>query len=224
MPPSMKILAFDTSNAKCSVAIADGDRIMATAFAPSPNQQAELLLLLIEQALEKAGLEYKDLDFLAVTTGPGSFTGVRIGLAAAEGIIMGSNIVPIGINSLEAINFRALDNARNFDQSIVLMNAYRGQLYIQSFDSAGAALSKPAIMNNQDVMDYLHSLSGEMVLTGSGLEFINPSFDAIMLPRFPLPNARNLARLAYRKIRQNNYSTDLSPVYIRLPDAKVKAS
>ncbi len=220
----MKILAFDTSNAKCSVVIADDDRIIATASSLAPNQQAELLLLLIEQALEKAGLEYKDLDFLAVTTGPGSFTGVRIGLAAAEGIIFGSNIEPIVINSLEAINFRALEHARNFDRSIVLMNAYRGQLYVQSFDSAGVALSNPDVIDNQEVMDYLHSLPGKMVLTGSGLEFIDQSFDAIMLPRFPLPNARNLARLAYSKIRQNNYSTDLSPVYIRLPDAKVKAS
>lgn len=220
----MKILAFDTSNAKCCVAIADGDRILATANASKTNQQAEVLLLLIQEVLSKAQFSYQDLDFLAVTTGPGSFTGVRIGLAAAEGIIMGSNIVPIGINSLEAINFRVLEHARNFDRSIVLMNAFRSQLYIQSFDSAGAALTEPDIIENGNLMDYLSGFKERLALIGSGIEFVDKSFDAIMLPRFPLPNARILARLSYNKIIQNNYISDLSPVYIRLPDAKVKAS
>lgn len=220
----MKILAFDTSNAKCSVAIADGGHIIASESAMDVNQQAEMLLLLVEKALVKSNITYKDLDFLAVTTGPGSFTGVRIGLAAAEGIIMGSNIIPIGINSLEVINFRALEHARSYDRSIVLMNAFRSQLYVQSFDPAGAALTKPDIIDNVDLMDYLRGVEGKLALIGSGIEFVDKSFDAIMLPRFPLPNARILARLSYNKIIQNNYISDLSPVYIRLPDAKVKAS
>lgn len=220
----MKILAFDTSHAKCSVAISIDNQIVAASFAHEPNKQAEMLLLLIEQSLLQVGLSYQDLDFLAVTTGPGSFTGVRIGLAAAEGILIASNIKPIGISSLEAINFRAQEHVRNFDHSVVLMDAYRSQLYVQAFDVRGKAVNEAELIEREAIMHYLSRIEGKLVLLGSGVSFVKEGFEAVILPRFPQVNARTLCRLAYLKVLQGSYSRDLSPLYIRPPDAKKAGS
>ncbi len=216
----MKILAFDTSHSKCSVAISVGNQIVTTVATHESNKQAEMLLLLIEQSLDRAALSYQDLDFLAVTTGPGSFTGVRIGLAAAEGVLMASNIKPIGISSLEAINFRAQEHARNFDHSVVLMDAYRSQLYVQTFDVKGKSVSEPKLIECESIMDYLSKISGKLVLLGNGVAFVEEDFEAVIFPRFQQVNAKTLCRLAYAKVMQGDYSSDLSPLYIRPPDAK----
>ena len=86
MKPVNRILAFDVSNNSCSVAISAGQEILAYREDLRPSMQAEILILLIERALQSINYDYKDIDYLALTNGPGSFTGIRIGLATAEGI------------------------------------------------------------------------------------------------------------------------------------------
>ena len=78
MKPVNRILAFDVSNNNCSVAISAGQEILAYEEDLRPSMQAEILILLIERALQSINYDYQDIDYLALTNGPGSFTGIRI--------------------------------------------------------------------------------------------------------------------------------------------------
>lgn len=218
----MIILGLDTSHSKCSVAISDGDKIINTLSSINSSAQAEELMLMIEQVLKQSYLDYNDINYLAVCKGPGSFTGVRIGLAAARGIIMASKIRPVALNSLEAINFRTLHAVKNFNYSIALINAYRGQVYAQGFDSEGKSIDVPVLINLSEANDYISQFKGIVAISGSGLECMNTlPGQAILLPRFTQPEARSICRLANMQIESGSYSSDLLPLYIRLPDAKL---
>ena len=94
-----KILCFDVSNNSCSVAVSFGQEIISFEQELRPSMQAERLIVMIQSVLINACLKYQDLDYMAVTVGPGSFTGVRIGLASAKGIIHATNIKAIGITN-----------------------------------------------------------------------------------------------------------------------------
>lgn len=224
----IKILSLDSSNQKCSVAIYENNLLLAEKHCNEPNKQAEILFSLIESALLDSCLSYSDINFLAVTTGPGSFTGVRIGLSAAQGIIIASNILPIGVTTLEAINFRAMEYVRNYDYSVVLMNAHRMQLYAEIFDVNGNSVSDPSLIDTSCLNEYLDKIKGKIVIIGSGLEFVCESIlqnnRTIAIPRFPSPEARTVGQLAYRKIISNNYNSNIMPLYIRPPDAKLALS
>lgn len=218
----MIILGLDTSHNKCSVAISDGDKVISSLVSNNPSAQAEELILMIEQTMLGASLSYNDINYMAACKGPGSFTGIRIGLAAARGIAMASKIPPIAVSSFEAINFRTLHAAKKFDHSIVLINAYRGQIYAQSFDPKGMPTSQPSLIDLENVQDYVKQFKGIVAVSGSGLESMETlPANAILLPRFPHPEAKSICRLANMQLERGIYSSDLSPLYIRLPDAKL---
>ena len=217
----MKILSFDTSCGKCSVAISDDARVISTEIAREQSVQAERLIPLIENALSKANLRYEDIDYLAVTTGPGSFTGIRIALATASSIAVASNIRPIAISNFEVVHQRTREAVKNFDYSIVVFNAYREQLYIQVFDQHKSALG-PDLIDTKAFGQYIKDLRGIVVASGTGtMQVIDSLKNMIILPRFQTPDARTMCRLAYSHICAGNINQDLTPLYIRPPDAKI---
>jgi tRNA threonylcarbamoyladenosine biosynthesis protein TsaB len=128
------ILAFDTSAAHCAAALLIGDRIVASAFEPMEKGQAERLLPLLQEVLAEAGLGWRDLTALAVGTGPGNFTGVRIAVAAARGLALSLDIPAIGVTRLEA-------TAHGLPRPVVVVeDARRAEVYVQEFDpEPGAA-------------------------------------------------------------------------------------
>ncbi len=217
----MKILGFDTSWGKTSVAISEGDTIIATSNSSASSAQAEELIMMIEQTLAQGLLSYSDIDYLAVTTGPGSFTGIRVGLAAASGIMLASGIKPVAVTSFEAINFRIRMHARGFDYSAALINAYREQIYLQIFDCDGVDVGEPKLLRIEECEEYLLGLKGKIAIGGSGAYYIKEHEGIVLLPRFQHPEARSLCRIANAKILSGGYSEDISPLYIRLPDAKL---
>ncbi len=97
------ILAFDTAAAHCAAALVRGDAVLARRDEAMARGQAERLLPMLEETLAEAGLGWGDLDALAVCTGPGNFTGLRLAVAAARGIAMGMAIPAIGISRFEAL-------------------------------------------------------------------------------------------------------------------------
>jgi tRNA threonylcarbamoyl adenosine modification protein YeaZ len=135
--PVNRILAFDVSNNNCSVAISAGQEILAYEEDLRPSMQAEILILLIERALQSINYDYQDIDYLALTNGPGNFTGIRIGLATAEGILISTNIQGLAISNFEMSYYRLQRQVKYFDKAVILLNAYRQQLYYQEFDLAG---------------------------------------------------------------------------------------
>ena len=137
MPPET-LLAFDTSAAHCAAALLCGDRITLKQE-PMDKGQAERLIPLLEQLLAESGIGWHDLTALAVGTGPGNFTGVRISVAAARGLALGLGIPAIGVTRLEAL-------AYGLPRPItVIEDARRGEVYVQSFDAepGAARLARP---------------------------------------------------------------------------------
>ena len=216
-----KILCFDVSNNSCSIAISKGQEVLSFKQDLTPSIQAEKLMVMIESSFKETGMDYSDIDYLAVTVGPGSFTGIRIGLAAAKGILYASDIQGIAITNFEAAFYRLKMQVKKFDSAIIILNAYRNQLYVQHFYQDGAILD-PMLMDYDSVKNYIANQSGKVVCTGSGLkevyEKIKDIDRLVLLPRFPTVRAIHIARYADEKINAGKIDT-IEPLYIRPPDA-----
>ena len=218
------ILGFDVSNNSCCVAISVGQDIRAYEEDLRPSMQAENLILLIEKALKSINYVYDDIDYLALTNGPGSFTGIRIGLATAEGILISSNITGLAISNFEMSYYRLLRQVKYFDKALILLNAYRNQLYYQEFDSVGNKGSYGIIDINQVHNLFANHKNEKIVCAGSGVpeiyDQIENMADITTLPRFAKISAVQICRYADDKIKRGEFS-NIEPLYIRPPDATV---
>jgi tRNA threonylcarbamoyl adenosine modification protein YeaZ len=126
------ILAFDTSGPYCAAALLSGDAVIAHTVEEMKKGQAERLMFILEELLQLHRLAYAELDALAVGTGPGNFTGIRIGVSAARGLALGLGIPAYGVNGFEQ---RAILDPSAIVHSIT---APRGQRYVH--DASGATL------------------------------------------------------------------------------------
>jgi tRNA threonylcarbamoyl adenosine modification protein YeaZ len=169
------VLAFDTSAAHCAAALLlPGGRVL-TRLEPMEKGQAERLMPLLEDLLREAGLGWSDLTRLAVGTGPGNFTGVRISVAAARGLALGLGIPAIGITRLEAL-------AYGLPRPItVVEDARRGEVYVQGF---GTDEPEALLMDGSDLAHVVETAH----VTGSA------AGPAALPP--PMPLAEAMARLA----------------------------
>lgn len=147
------ILAFDTSAAQCAAALLCGDRVWLKIEAMDKGQ-AERLLPLLADLLAEAGVAWRDLAAIAVGTGPGNFTGVRISVAAARGLALGLGIPAIGVTRLEAL-------AHGLPRPLtVIEDARRGEVYVQSFTDAGAGAARIAKPDDLGAVEVLQTGSG----------------------------------------------------------------
>lgn len=126
----LPILAFDTSAAHCAAALLLPDQVVRR-LEPMEKGQAERLMPMLEEVLAEAGIGWRDLKAIAVGTGPGNFTGVRIAVAAARGLALGLGIPAVGVTRLEALAYGLPRPLR------VVEDARRGEVYVQDFGSSG---------------------------------------------------------------------------------------
>ena len=132
----LPLLAFDTSGPCCAAALLLPGRVIHR-LEPMEKGQAERLIPLLEELLAEAGLGWPDLKALAVGTGPGNFTGVRISVAAARGLALGLGIPAIGVTRLEALAYGLPRPLR------VIEDARRGEVYVQDFTDSGLGPALP---------------------------------------------------------------------------------
>jgi len=134
----MKILAVDTALGACSVALLDDGKILAHIFEPMDRGHAERLAPMVDEAMKKAGMDFSSLDRLAVTTGPGTFTGQRVGLAFMRGLRLALKIPLIGVTTLEVMAASALGETEIFrlsatqsrKQAAAIHDARREEAYL----------------------------------------------------------------------------------------------
>jgi len=124
----MRILALDTAGSACSVAIADGELLLATHCQEMRHGHAEALMPMVDAAMREAGLAASDIDVVAVSLGPGGFTGIRVGLAAAHGIALAAQARLCGVSSFAAVA-APLDG-----RILVALDSRRADLYVQLFN------------------------------------------------------------------------------------------
>ena len=224
----MAILAFDTSMAACSAAILHaGAALPIQRFERMERGHAEALFPMIEAVMAEAGCSFGDLTKLAVTTGPGSFTGVRAGVAAARGFALAANLSVVSATSLEVMarglvrRSSASERASGF---MVAHDARREEFYVQSFTAEGEPLSEPELSSLSQAADALLEDVGMVVGSGAaaialeaarrGGRQLRASFADL------LPEARDLAAIAMNRAPQHQ---QVAPLYLRAPDAKPQA-
>ncbi len=131
MPPDALILAFDTSAAHCAAALLRGDQVLGSLCELMDKGQAERLVPMLEGLLADCGVVWGDLSAIAVGTGPGNFTGVRIGVATARGLALGLGVPALGVTRFEAL-------AEGLPRPVtVMLDARRDEVYVQNFTDTG---------------------------------------------------------------------------------------
>lgn len=209
----MRVLAFDTTTAACSVTVWQDGESLATFHETMMHGQAEALLPAIEQTLAKAGTSYEMLDRIAVTVGPGSFTGVRVGLATARGLGAATGCSVIGIGTTEVIAAEAI---RSSERPIaVAIDARRAEVYLHRFDADGAPIDEPACLLPKQASALIGE--GEWALAGDGAARVSECASGQIACVSPtVPSATVLAELAVLKPLADQAPR---PLYVRPPDA-----
>lgn len=165
----MKILAFDTANNNNDVAILDDDKIIAENKIGEESSQAETLVPSIEQCLQNAGLKYEDMNLIAVTKGPGNFTGIRIAFSVAKTISLVTDIPLITFNNLEVLAFEYLQKSVSTQNLLVVLDAKLDEFFIQEFAIVHQKLEpkyQPKLIKYLDINNYLPQ--NDFIIIGSG--------------------------------------------------------
>lgn len=210
----MRILAVDTALGGCSAALVDGDRFFRR-FEMMARGHAEALAPMVGAVMTEAGVGYADLDRLAVTTGPGTFTGQRIGLAFMRALKVAVHKPLIGVTSLAAMAAEAL-SASGAQTAAVLHDARRGEVYCEI---AGAQISAPEVLAFEDAVARLKDIP-DLVLAGTAAPAAAVLLPGVRVSPVTAPDAVWAARLA-----ADMPATDAppAPLYLRAPDAKLPA-
>ena len=224
----MKVLAFDGTAKAASVALIDGERTLAAYTIDNGLTQSELLLPMAESILRATGLSFSDVGLFAVTEGPGSFTGVRIGTSLVSGIAFGRNIPCVGVSTLEAL----AENLAGLRGIIVpVMDARRSQVYTATFTSDGERLTRltpDRAISLSALAEELSAAESPIYLSGDGYRVASGALLAAGVALSPTPellitaSAVSVARVAIRKFERGEYVSDreLVPTYLRLPQAE----
>lgn len=210
----MQTLAVDTSANLCAACVHDSERdvVVGRAVEDIGRGHAERLFAIIEQALDEASLSFDDLDRLAVCVGPGSFTGVRVGVSAARGLALALSLPVVGVTSLEAL---AVDAPRG-EPLLVALDARRGEVYTQAFDRNGRAEGEAAVLSIEAACEAVQQ-SGA-VLAGSGAPLlIAAGARSRIVSDASTPDVAAIARIA---ALSDNPADKPRPLYLRPADAK----
>lgn len=210
----MKILSLDTAMAACSAAVIDTQQPLplAAAFRPMERGHAEALPPMVAEVMRIAGLHFSEIDRIIVTTGPGTFTGVRIGLAFARGLGLSRGTPVIGIDSLSAI----AANERAQSPLLVVCDARNEEVYAACFDAARNVAKLPHVTTASGAAAL--APAGSIVIGSAAAAVVAASgrSDLALSLAGDLPIAERFAAMAVAC-----QPDDMpSPLYLRAPDAK----
>ena len=197
----MICLAANTATTVMSVALCDGEKVLSFFASTETRNQGNLLLQHVEKALADSGLGYADLDLLAVCTGPGSFTGIRIGLATMRALAFAAGKPVVGVSSFDLF---ALQNPQN----IVAVESWRDELYFQVQGHDAVNLTPEDFAQTIDV-------NAAYIISGDAAEKLKPLLPNATL-HSDIQDARHVAQLA-----AGADNTKPVPYYLRPPDVSV---
>ena len=224
----MKILALESSAVAASVALCEDETLIAQAFQNTGLTHSQTLLPLAEDLLKNCGLTMADMDLIAVAEGPGSFTGLRIGVAAAKGLAWGGELPCAGCSTLASMAW----NLAGFEGEVcAAMDARRKQVYNARFRVDGEQphrLTPDRAISLEDLIAELQGTEITQIIVGDGAKLCYDALTAAGIPaKLAPPNLRmqsawGVARLALEKARtgQTVTANELAPVYHRLSQAE----
>ena len=210
--PSGAILALDASGAACSVAVTrDGD-LLAVRQQPMDRGHAEALMPLVMEAMAEAGIAFTDLATIAVGVGPGSFTGIRIALAAARGMGLAARCPVVGIDSFSAVAAQ-LDPADLAGRSLlVVIESKRSELFGQYFDSELHTMGGPLVLPPVALLQ--QRPAGSLLIAGDGAVRLPPGPNIVSARGTLRPDALAIAQLA----QTGKHVLPARPLYLRAAD------
>lgn len=219
----MKILAIDTSAVCAAVAVTEGGKVLSESSVNTGLTHSRTLLPMIDSTLKNAEIQLSDIDFFACSVGPGSFTGVRIGVAAVKGLCDGLSKKAMPVSTLEALAYNLSDRDCI---AVSVMDARCQQVYCAVFKNEGGTVSRlteDSALKIDDLGERLKEYEGEIIFVGDGAEICHRA----------LGYKKAGASSVYQKgssvafAAERNYSEEklltgaqLMPTYLRLPQAE----
>src|SRR5580693_9100185 len=217
----MLILAIDTALDACAAGVLDTDaaRLIAQESQPMRRGHAEALMPLIGRVIRQAGIAFAALDRIAVTTGPGSFTGLRVGLSAARGIGLAADRPVVGVTTLTA--YAAPVVSQNAGQPVIsAIDARHDQVYFQAVSGNGSSLIRPRVGPIEEALGAARF--GAAYLVGNAAALLGQRWPADALPPFKVDAqaAPDIAWVAWLGAAVSPNTAPARPFYLRAPDAK----
>lgn len=209
----MIVLALDTSGVDCSACIYDSisDRVLGEVCETIGKGHAERLMAVIDGALEQAQLSLRNVERIAVTIGPGSFTGIRVGVAAARGFALSLGIEAMGVTTLETLALHHL--LENPDRPVAVgLDAKRGETYLQTFSADGSPLRDAGLLSLEDARMVIDSFDGAVIGSAAPL-FVGAETGSG-------PDHFLIASVARAAARKPAGQPKPAPLYLRGPDAR----
>ncbi|MDC3959381.1 tRNA (adenosine(37)-N6)-threonylcarbamoyltransferase complex dimerization subunit type 1 TsaB [Polyangium jinanense] len=232
----MRLLAISTSTPRGSAAVFDGGKLIGASVYTDLEGHAERIFLAAEDALRAAGVSAASIEAFACDIGPGSFTGVRVGVAATKGMAIGRGAPLAGVGSLEAMAAEAFASgqAGPHDLVVAALDAKKQELFLAAFDVRGALCWAPRHVPRADVAALVLAGPGASLPPGGLLRVVgevaaeDPALAAFVLrsPGTDLPDAAAVGRVALgRLVSGGDFDPEyIEPLYVRPPDAKPMAS
>jgi tRNA threonylcarbamoyladenosine biosynthesis protein TsaB len=216
----VRVLAVDTTTERGSVAVTQDDSVSGEVRIASPDGHSRRLLPVIDFLLGALDLKPGDVDAFAVVTGPGSFTGLRVGLSTVQGLALGSGRPCLGVSALDVLAARIAGASA---VSVAVMNAGRGEVYGALYDDEGRAVGAATVEAPERLVDRTPEVAA---FVGEGAErhreLILSLRPRAFFPARSLFLAGTLGRLAARRIKRGEgiAPADLRPLYLREPDIR----
>ncbi len=225
----MIVLAIDSTAKTSTVALLDDGAALATYSIEGGLTQSELLLPMVENMLSSLKVSVSDIGLFAVSVGPGSFTGVRIGTALIKGLAFGRDIPSVAVSTLEALS----ENLSGISGIVVpVMDARRDQVYTAIFKSSKDGIERLSPDEAISVSALTDKLLGfkneEIYIVGDGYEKVVAALDTLNIPHAVTPellrrqNAFSVGRVGLSKFAASDVVSDaeLLPTYLRVPQAE----
>ncbi len=172
----MKILAFDTTNSSLSVALLKDRELLQKITINQNSVQSEKIIVTFEEVFKKNAIWYQDLDLIAYTAGPGSFTGIRVGLAVAKALDIAAKKKLVAVNALEIIAYKYFLKYRSdLKQIVVAIDARADEFFIADFTVENNCLkmsNQASLINALAIKDYFADKNEPLFLAGSGKNLI----------------------------------------------------
>ncbi|OUS12851.1 tRNA (adenosine(37)-N6)-threonylcarbamoyltransferase complex dimerization subunit type 1 TsaB [Rhodospirillales bacterium 47_12_T64] len=219
------LLGLDTAGSSCSVAVMRRGEVVAVRLEEMRRGQSERLLPLVHDVMDDAGLELLEMDGFVVTTGPGGFTGVRIGLAAAQGFSLACEKPLVGVSNFEVLARAVPAVEKSSDQVVtVLIDAKRADVFVQCFNSKLQTYSEPFAATPEQIVTRLPE--GKLLLVGDGVDQVTSTLKAAgkdiqISGANPRANAQHLLNIVVERKLFEQEQGRISPLYLRAPDVSL---
>jgi tRNA threonylcarbamoyladenosine biosynthesis protein TsaB len=222
----IRILAMDTATSSCSVALWCDGAIVAARNKVMTRGQAEALVPMINNVLDEAKVTASHLDLLAVTVGPGAFTGLRIGLATARGMGLAAHVPCLGLTTTEAIAHAVNASAWQQGTLLVALDSKRADIYVQAFQLGLKPISEASAMDPAILGEWLQGVPCPIHVVGDArvqatAALIEAGHNPIVIESPEVPDGSVLAELASRRWTPGDILVPPLPLYLRPPDAKL---